>query len=769
METSMQTLQENLDFVWLIFAGILVFSMQAGFTLVEAGLTRAKHSISVAMKNVADIMVAVLLFSLVGFPIMFGDTVGGWFGSSGFFLSGWDGDPWNWAMMFFQIVFAGTAATIVSGAIAERARLFAYLVGTAVVTVVIYPVVGHWVWGDVLNPDQQGWLDELGFMDFAGSTVVHSVGGWVALAAAIAIGPRIGKYEPNGKSNRFSASNLVLAALGVFLLWFGWFGFNAGSTTLASPDIALITLNTALGGAAGGFLAMAASWIVDRRPRAEDMLNGILGGLVSVTAGCNVFTPLHSLLAGAIGGLLVVAAIRFIDQVLKVDDAVGAIGVHGVCGAWGTLAVGIFGEADKLAAGSRWEQIGVQALGAGVVFVWAFVLGFVVYWLLKKTIRLRVGREDELIGLNISEHGARTSLLDTVRAMNEIASEKIDLTRKLEIEPGDDTEELNRSFNYLLDKIGQLVDQVKGQTGFVHSSSEQMMKLSRQLNDNSNLQDESVRQAYDYFQQMQARMKSEMETDREALAAFEQSIAIMNGISQDMRSTREQMNEMAANIGTMEAGLAEAGEAMRRLSEAMSEISASSGRSESVIATIDDISKQIGLLALNAGIEAARAGQYGQGFAVVAQEVKKLSGETQLSTQNIRELMLRMGAAVVSGRESSAHFRQTFEYLNEELSRIPEKVKRTASEIESMYQKARGFTDEVEELQANASAMKDARRRQYDELEAMMNRMRRVLDQIEENRAFTSQIGDRVLELRGQSGTLDLTMQKFKTKPELIH
>ena len=194
-------------------------------------------------------------------------------------------DPRKWAYLFFQIVFAGTAATIVSGAIAERARLIAYLIGTAIVTVFVYPVVGHWAWGGGLNPNQQGWLAELGFMDFAGSSIVHSVGGWIAFAAAIVIGPRVGKYGEDGSIRRFTPSNLIFATLGTFLLWFGWFGFNAGSTLTAGPEIALITLNTALGGAAGGFAAMTASWVAERRPRAEDMLNGVLGGLVSVTAG----------------------------------------------------------------------------------------------------------------------------------------------------------------------------------------------------------------------------------------------------------------------------------------------------------------------------------------------------------------------------------------------------------------------------------------------------------------------------------------------------
>ncbi|GFN33182.1 ammonium transporter [Paenibacillus curdlanolyticus] len=387
METSTVSLQIGLDFLWLLLATALVFFMQAGFTLLEAGFTRAKHSISVAMKNVADIMITMILFPLIGFPLMFGISEHGWFGWGEFFFNGMGEDPWHWAFLLFQTAFAGTAATIVSGAIAERARFVTYLVGTAIVTVLIYPVSGHWAWGGLFHTDQQGWLAELGFIDFAGSTVVHSVGGWVALAAAIVVGPRLGKYDAEGRPNRFPASNLILASMGVFILWFGWIGFNAGSLGTVDTDIALIGLNTCLAAAAGGFVAMLVSWFADRLPGPEYILNGVIAGLVSITAGCHMISPSGALLVGAIAGVVVVIAMRWIESKLKVDDVVGAVAVHGVCGVWGTLAVALFGNSASLTAGSRLEQLGVQAMGAGVVFLWAFGLGLAVYYLLHKTLK----------------------------------------------------------------------------------------------------------------------------------------------------------------------------------------------------------------------------------------------------------------------------------------------------------------------------------------------------------------------------------------------
>lgn len=764
---STEVLQQNINFIWLVLAASLVFLMQAGFTMLEAGLTRAKHSISVAMKNVADIVLTTIVFSLIGFPLMFGSSVNGWFGWSGFFFSGMGEDPWEWAFLFFQIVFAGTAATIVSGAIAERAKFSAYLIGTLLISLLIYPVVGHWIWGGLLNTSQQGWLAKLGFMDFSGSTVVHSVGGWVALAAAMVIGPRVGKYELDGKINKFSASNLPMAALGVFILWFGWIGFNAGSTAVADSSIAVIALNTTLSAAAGGLFGMLTSWIVDRLPRAEDMLNGILAGLVSITAGCNVVSPLQSLLIGAIGGVIVTLAARLIEDRLKVDDVVGAVAVHGVGGVWGTVAVGIFGKQELLAAGGRIEQIGVQALGAAAVFIWAFSIGLLIYLLLKKIINLRVTREEELIGLNISEHGARTSLLDTVRTMNEIAAEKIDLTRKLSVEPGEDTAELNEAFNYLLQRIHHLVEQVKGQTNFVFSSSDQMLNLSGQLKNNSYQQYESVHHAFDYFQKTRQHMEEEQEVDRQVIESIQGAFSKFHQIGEEMQSIQMRMNDVSIYIGTVENQLEQVHQAVEHLVESMSDISKSSGESKGVIQTITDISGHINLLALNASIEASRAGEYGAGFAVVAAEIKKLANQSKLSAEQIKEIIDGTVKVINSGETSIDRFHNLFRQLNEELTSIPEKIKQSALQIESMYRETRLFQESMQLVRNNTIAMQENRLRQQKEFERLMERMQQVILQIEENHDFTFEINGKVNQLRNQSGLLDHIVKKFKTSQEM--
>ncbi len=368
--------------------------------MVESGFTRAKNAVNFMMKNLMDFSMGSLAFWAIGFGLMFGVTSTGWFGTSCFFLSDFSpgGDPWVLAFWMFQTVFAATAATIVSGAMAERTKFIGYLVYSVFVTALIYPVFGSWAWGSLYKG--AGWLEGLGFIDFAGSTVVHSVGGWVALAGAVVLGPRLGKYTKDGKIRPIPGHNLPLAALGVFILWLGWFGFNPGSTTAANKDIAMIFVNTNLSAAAGAVFAMITAWAKFKKPDVGMSLNGALAGLVAITSPCATVTPFSSVVIGAIAGVVVVLSVLFFDKI-KVDDPVGAISVHGVCGAWGTLAAGIFNI-----GGTTAKIIGVQLLGVGACFVWAFGAGLVIFKLIDLTIGLRVSPEEEAEGLDYGEHGA---------------------------------------------------------------------------------------------------------------------------------------------------------------------------------------------------------------------------------------------------------------------------------------------------------------------------------------------------------------------------
>ncbi|MFZ3063961.1 MAG: ammonium transporter [Nitrospirota bacterium] len=409
------------DTVWVLITAFLVFFMNLGFAMVESGLCRSKNAVNILSKNVVVFCVTVIFFWLVGFGIMFGSG-SSYFGTTGWMLSGADNSPatgdaykgifasLNWtgvplyAKFIFQLVFAGTAATIVSGAVAERIKYFSFFVFSAAMAIILYPIAGHWIWGG-------GWLATLKtpFLDFAGSTVVHSIGGWAALTGAILLGPRIGKYTADGKVNAIPGHNMGMATLGMFVLWFGWFGFNPGSTMAADPDaIARVAINTCIAGAVGGVAATFVAYLSLGKPDLSMALNGILAGLVAITASCNWVTPGGSFIIGLVGGILVVYAVLFFDKI-KVDDPVGALSVHLVNGVWGTLCVGLFaadiGGIKGLFYGGGTAQLISQIIGIAAVGVFVVVVSLIIWLVIKAIMGLRVEKDEERQGLDIGEHG----------------------------------------------------------------------------------------------------------------------------------------------------------------------------------------------------------------------------------------------------------------------------------------------------------------------------------------------------------------------------
>lgn len=396
-----------LDTIWVLIAAILVFFMQAGFGMVESGLVRSKNAGNVLMKNVLDFCFAALGYFMFGYAIMFGGG-GAILGTQGWFLIGAesaaDGVPVE-AFWLFQAVFAGAAATIVAGAVAERMKFVAYLCYSFVISAFIYPVVGHWVWGG-------GWLAELNFHDFAGSTVVHAVGGISALVGAMLLGPRFGRFNKNGTSNPIGGHNLPLVTIGVFILWFGWYGFNAGSTLGAGDPltIARIAINTTLAPSMAAIAAMSVAWVIFGKPDLTIALNGSLAGLVGITAPCAVVESGGAIAIGAVAGILVVYGIIWLNK-LKIDDPVGAFPVHGLCGIWGTIAVGLFGKAalgapaDGLFYGGGFGQLGIQCLGLVACLGFTAVSMWIVFKVIQSTVGLRVSHETELRGLDLDEHG----------------------------------------------------------------------------------------------------------------------------------------------------------------------------------------------------------------------------------------------------------------------------------------------------------------------------------------------------------------------------
>lgn len=402
---SLETLAKNADIMWVLLAGVLVFFMQAGFAMVETGFTRSKNAGNIIMKNVMDFCVGSVLYLLFGFGLMYGDKVFGLVGITGILNPASIDSGYS---IFFQTVFCATAATIVSGAMAERTKFASYLIYSAVISLLIYPIVGAWTWGG-------GWLASLGFHDFAGSTIVHSVGGWLALLGTLFLGPRIGKFNSEGKPNAIPGHSLTLGALGVFILWFGWFGFNPGSTLALVPEIGEIAMTTNLAAAAGGITAMIVSWIRFKKPDVGLTLNGVLGGLVAITAGCAVVDYYGAIAIGIIAGIIVVFGVTLLERRLKIDDPVGAIPVHLMNGVFGTLAVGLFATVDNFGGtmaglfyGGGFAQLGVQALGVVTIGAWCVVTGLILFTIIKKTVGLRVSKVEEEDGLDIHEHGSES-------------------------------------------------------------------------------------------------------------------------------------------------------------------------------------------------------------------------------------------------------------------------------------------------------------------------------------------------------------------------
>ncbi|MDZ7803380.1 ammonium transporter [Thiohalophilus sp.] len=395
MANNTAELQQSMDTVWLITAGALVFFMQAGFALLESGMARAKNSVNVVMKNYMDLCLGSLAFWLIGYGLMFGANPTGLLGQSHFWLG--NAEHMDYSLLFFQTMFAATAVTIASGAMAERTRYGAYLIGAVIVCAVIYPVYGSWVWGSLY--EGSGWLAELGFIDFAGSTVVHSIGGWIALAGIIVLGPRLGRYDQQHKSRLIAGHNLNSVALGGFILWLGWFGFNAGSTASAEASIGLIALNTHLAAAAGAVGALLSMGLRGKPVLLTQTINGGIGGLVSITAGCASMEPLYAVITGLVAGWVVVVGTALMER-LRLDDVVGAVPVHGFAGAWGTVAAGLFLTGDLFNP----AQVLVQVLGVLAGFAWAFPVALLMYGLIQLTRGLRASSEDEQRGLDYSEH-----------------------------------------------------------------------------------------------------------------------------------------------------------------------------------------------------------------------------------------------------------------------------------------------------------------------------------------------------------------------------
>ena len=631
------TVQGNLDIIWILIAAAMVMLMQAGFTALESGLTRAKNTINVAMKNITDFIVSILIFFLVGYAFMFGDSESGLIGVTGFSLNGLD-TPQDYAMFVFQATFAGTAATIISGAVAERMRFPAYVLISIVVVGFVYPTSGHWIWGS------DGWLAQKQMVDFAGSTVVHSLGAWMGLAGAIMLGPRLGRFDKNGNATSMHGHSLVLAVIGVLILWFGWFGFNGGSTLTGDSSVARIMANTILCASAGGISCFVVSMVMSKgEVKIEKLLNGVVGGLVAITAGCAVMEPSGALWLGIFTGVIIYFFEDFLLNVCKVDDPVNVVAAHGVAGAWGTIALVFFAPTANLPLGSVSAQLSVQLQGVFAVLVWGLSAGFILFGILKSFGFLRVTPEGESMGLNVHEHGASSGLMETMNAMRGVISAnrgtgESDLTKRIDVEIGSEQGDVAALFNELIDSFHDTIVTIKNSTSELATAALTMRSTSQDI------ENDMVNQS------------SHVENVNEAIFNMSESIKhIADNTGKTAKATSQvslQVSEMVASMNGTTCSVVQLSSKIDESHEVITDLLKQSDNISTILETIKGIADRTNLLALNAAIEAARAGPAGRGFAVVAEEVRGLSSQTSESALHIASLIEKLQASSKDAAES---------------------------------------------------------------------------------------------------------------------
>lgn len=696
--------QANSDHIWVMTAAALVLFMQVGFLLLEAGSVRSKNSINVAQKNVVDLLVSISVFYLVGFGLMFGASAGGWIGGS-LFAFGMSED-WNFTFFVFQAVFVGTCATIMSGAVAERMKFSAYLMMAVCIALFIYPVFGHWAWGNLLDGDNTAFLADMGFIDFAGSTVVHSVGAWIGLAGIIVLGPRLGKFNADGSSNFIQGYSAPLAAAGGVILLVGWFGFNGGSTTAGTPDFARIVANTLLAATFGGVAGLFTGMAIDKVFHPLRALNGMLAGLVAITAGCDAVEPYGAVAIGLMAGVLVVVSELFFERFLKLDDVIGAVSVHGVCGVFGTVILAFFAMDEKLAAASRMDQFMVQCLGVAVAFVWTFGTAFAVLKTADLLFGIRVSREDEELGLNISEHGATLGTGEIQRRLLEMTQGEVcDLTSRFDETAGDEAAEIAQIMNPFITRIQHLISNIANEAEAVNGKSRDLAGVADNVQSNVHQVDRvsgettqvasTVREKLDQNAQLLRRMN----TEGREIAGSAKNMAVQ------MDDMAQAVNQVAQAVSTIGRDAEEASTVSREATAfaqtahgTVQSLKEATGQIDEIVAFILEISGRTNLLALNATIEASRAGEAGKGFAIVAQEVKDLAVQTARAVEDIRQ---RVGRVQEGSDEIYTGIGQLTEVV-QTINSAVDSIRTVAGEQATI---ASGITENVENVASQTSTM----------------------------------------------------------------
>jgi ammonium transporter, Amt family len=772
--------QNTMDHIWIIVAACLVMSMQLGFLFLEAGCARSKNSINVAQKNVCDFLVSVACFFLVGFGLMFGATWKGWVGTDLFSFN--KTEAWTYTFFLFQAAFVGTAATIVSGAVAERMKFGAYLLTAVLISTLIYPVYGHWVWGKLLNPDNAAFLADKGFMDFAGGSVVHVVGACVSLAALLVIGPRIGRFDANGNPQILHGHSVVLTGAGVLVLLVGWLGFNGGSVGAATPMVGKIIANTLLSAAFGGVASMALGRKLVGYYDPMHSFNGVLAGLVGITAGCNAVSPHGAALIGILCGLLFPLTQAFLVRVCKIDDVVDAVAVHGGSGIFGVILAGALAQPEFLQAGGRFSQVIVQLEGIALCIAWSFSLSFAFFKIMHRLVGLRISAEEESLGLNIVEHHVTlgTGILQT--QMMEMQKNNFDLTRRFDEHAGDEAGEIARLLNPFVDEMQGLGINITQHASTLNGSADNLLKLARSLIDSSDDITDTTRLVSQSNKMMHQNVHAAEKitrainenVDTMADSAFRLS-QNMSGIAKAIERITENITNITESTRSTNYVTGKAAEMSNNALRTIDSLSKASEQITDVIEIINNIAHQTNMLAMNATIEASRAGEAGKGFAVVANEVKNLAVQTAKATAEIESRIQKIQgdskdtAEIITEISSTIHainkavlsITDAAEKQDEEAKRIFGTVRNASQYSEELTGSLKGISGHLQEVSSTASLIVEQSDKVSREVEQLSNRAKLGSDNAHHVEEATASLFEQATNLQ-ESAT-----SKFKLKEDV--